>query len=82
LLGRLMKRRVFLWPEENQATIGELVENNVQQEARQRIETLNQSINLSPQKVLEKVRPRAESWQFGELLDHTEPGQSCLLMSF
>lgn len=70
LLRRLLSRRLFPWPEEKQTTVGEKIAASAQQEAKETITTLNQELTLSPRAVIDKVTPRAESWQFEALLDH------------
>lgn len=82
LLGRLVNRQVFSWPGEKQSTIQEKINFYAQLEAKQKMLALNQALTSSPKTALQKVRPRAESWQFGELLDHTKPGQRYPLKGF
>ena len=82
LMEWLMGREVFSWPEEGKSTIREIIFQNASQEAKEKITTLNQEIRLSPQVVIEKFKPRAESWQFGELLDHIKLKREQRLSSF
>lgn len=69
MLKRLLDRQAFPWSEGVTFTIGDLISASAQKEAARTIETLNQGISLSPAQVITKVKPRAASWQFPQLLD-------------
>lgn len=70
LLGRVLNRQVFAWPEESPTTIRKKIALRAQNAAEEKIITLNQSIALKPSSVIEKVSPRADSWQYLQLLGH------------
>lgn len=70
-LSRLLNRPAFAWKESKRETIEERLEKSSSEEARGRIAALNEAQILTPKQVLEKVQPRAASWDFKTLLDHS-----------
>lgn len=70
LFGRLLNRQLFPWPNESSSTINNKIRKSAKNEAKSTIEALSRNLKLSPRSVLDKVLPRATSWQFPELLDH------------
>lgn len=71
LLGRLLDRLTFPWSEEEQMTIREKITAEAGKEANEKIARLTQDFAISPLNVVEKIRPRAASWQLEKLLGHT-----------
>ena len=82
LLGLVLNRPMFPWPESPQITIQECIERSSLEEAKEKLEELNQNQEITPLRVITKVSPRAESWQFSSLLDHMSPKQMFRLGNF
>ncbi len=76
------KRKVFFGEEEKPQTIEEVLSIRALEEAREKLNTLNTDISLNAQSIVNKVRPRAASWQIGGLLGPFEDQGEISLESF
>lgn len=68
LLRRLLARPTFQWDNSEPATIEQVIKASSQAEARKQITLLNKDSQLTSSSVMDKVTPRAASWQFQDLL--------------
>lgn len=71
LLQRLLESRVFAWNLKTSITINDYLFNSARKRSKDRIVTLEQDLTVSPKTAIQKVKPRAETWQYAKLLDHT-----------
>lgn len=69
LFGRLLDRQMFPW-ENKQRAIGEAIITRSKLQAKETLAQLNQGVGLRASEVIERIEGRAESWNYGEFLDH------------
>mgnify|MGYP001589503444 FL=1 len=69
LFGRLLDRQLFPW-ENDTVTIYQSILESSQVETRDTIDKLKQFSNITANTVIDKIRGRAESWDYNKYLDH------------
>ncbi len=78
---RLLDRQVFPW--ENQIkTVNETILTNARLKARETLSQLQEVANIKGSQIIEKISGRAESWKYGEYLEHTRLWAIPLLRNF
>ena len=82
-LSIVLNRVAFSWEDREQPlTIEEILITRVREEAQDKLGTLNTRLVLNSQSVVDKVRPRAESWQISNLLKPFEGDEVMSLETF
>ncbi len=69
LLRRLLDRPTFHWRSTGGASIEQMIVNSSQTEAQEQLVLLQANSQLAPLNIIDKVSPRASSWNFQELLE-------------
>lgn len=70
LFYRLLPSPTFSWDRESSLTIGKKISMESRLEAKADIEEIKRNQSLSPSSAINKITPRALSWQYTKFLDH------------
>ncbi|KKP48008.1 MAG: hypothetical protein UR39_C0002G0111 [Candidatus Woesebacteria bacterium GW2011_GWA1_33_30] len=69
LFGRFLDRQLFPWSNQI-VSLAESIKSDIQLEVDSTILRLNQNKSVVAKQIIEKIRSRAESWNYIKYLDH------------